>query len=316
MKNVREIIIRDSPSQQIGIVSEWWRQIGINAQKQPSIQEAREANELWQTLTAEPREVDYIETEAGGIRAMWAVPKSCKQDRVILCFHGGGFFVGSMYTHRKMYAHLAKKVGCRALILDYSLVPEHVHPTQVMECVNAYTWLLRQGIQPAHIAFAGDSAGGGLAVGTMLALKDQGLPLPAAAVAVSPWFDMAGTGQSMIGNAGKDLIFNISWIRSMGQMYVGQNGDPKDPQASPLYGDLTGLPPIYIHVGGDELLLDDSRRLADAADKAGIDVNVEIFPHMQHTFQMAAGRAPEADHSLSLLADWLRISLKLHTFPL
>ncbi|HVW61104.1 MAG TPA: alpha/beta hydrolase [Puia sp.] len=311
MKSIKEVLIKDSPSHEIGIVSDWWRQSAINAQQQPSVREAREANELWQILTAEPREVDYTEVTAGGVRAMWAIPKSCKQDRVILCFHGGGFFVGSMYTHRKMYAHLAKAAGCRALILDYSLVPENVHPTQVKEGVNAYTWLLRQGIQATHIAFAGDSAGGGLAVGTMQALKDQALPLPSAAVAMSPWFDMAGTGQSMIDNAGKDLIFNISWVRSMGQMYVGQNGDPKDPLASPLYGNLAGLPPIYIHVGGDELLLDDSRNLAEAANKAGSNVSVGIFPHMQHTFQMAAGRAPEADHSLSLLADWLKPHLGL-----
>ena len=311
MKKINELALLNSPSEQIEIVSDWWRASAAGAQQHPSIDAARDANELWQTLTGEPGNVDYLETVAGDVTAMWAIPKNCADDRVILCFHGGGYFVGSIYTHRKMYAHLAKKTGCRALIINYSLVPEQTYPTQVTEGISAYRWLIDQGIKPAHIAFAGDSAGGGLALSTVLQLKEESLPLPAALVALSPWFDLASTGQSMITNAGKDLIFSQEWVKEMGQRYVGEHGNPKDPVASPLYGNLKGIPPVYIHVGGDELLLDDSRMLADVADKAGVDIQVDIFPHMQHSFTMAAGRAPEADHSIFLFAQWLKKYLSI-----
>jgi acetyl esterase/lipase len=210
-----------------------------------------------------------------------------------------------------MYAHLAKKTGCKALIINYSLAPEHIYPTQVTEAVSAYRWLLDQGIQPAHIAFASDSAGSGLALSTVLQLKKESVLLPAALVALSPWFDLAAAGQSTKTNAGKDLILTQEWVRSMGQSYVGEHGNLKDPVASPLYGDLKGIPPVYIHVGGDEVLLDDSRRLAEVADQAGVDVQVDIFPGMQHSFTMAAGRAPEADHSISLFAKWLKKHLSI-----
>jgi epsilon-lactone hydrolase len=312
MKKINELALLNSPSEQIEIVSDWWRASAAASQLHPSIDAARTANELWQTLTGEPGKVDYLETVAGDVTAMWAIPKNCADDRVIVCFHGGGYFVGSIYTHRKMYAHLAKKTGCRALILNYSLVPEQTYPTQLTEGVSAYHWLMAQGIKPAHIAFAGDSAGGGLALSTVLQLKEEYLPLPAALVALSPWFDLASTGQSMITNAGKDLIFTLEWVKSMGQSYVGEHGNLKDPIASPLYGNLKGIPPVYIHVGGDELLLDDSRMLADVADKAGVDIQVDIFPHMQHSFTMAAGRAPEADHSIFLFAQWLKKHLNIH----
>lgn len=311
MKLINEVTVAGSPSEQIEQVSEWWRRNAAESASGKSLAYVRDRNENWQVLTAEPQEVDYTETDAKGVRAMWAVPKDCNPDQVILCFHGGGYFVGSMYTHRKMYAHLAKRIGSRALIINYSLVPEHTHPTQVNEGVKAYAWLLEQGIKPGHIAFAGDSAGGGMVVSVMLGVKKAGLPLPVAGMAMSPWVDMEGTGESMKTNTGRDLIFNIEWVKSMAVMFVGANSNLKDPLASPLYGDLKGLPPIYLHVGGDELLLDDSIRLAEAADKAGVDVRVDVFPGMQHTFQMAAGRAPESDESLKRFAEWIKPLLDL-----
>jgi acetyl esterase/lipase len=311
MKVINEVNVPGSPSEQIEQVNEWWRQGAIESAKGGSLEHARDKNENWQVLTAEPGEVDYTETEINGLQAMWAVPKNSDADRVVLCFHGGGYFVGSMFTHRKMYAHLAKRIGCRALIINYSLVPEYTYPKQFNEGIMAYEWLLEKGIKPGHIAFAGDSAGGGMTVGVMLSLKEQGLPLPAACMAISPWFDMEGTGDSMVTNTGKDLIFNIQWVKVMAQMFVGENGNLRDPLASPLYGDLKGLPPIYIHVGGDELLLDDSIRLAESGDKAGVDITVDVFPGMQHTFPMAAGRAPESDESLRRFAEWAKPLLGL-----
>ena len=145
----------------------------------------------------------------------------------------------------------------------------------------------------------------------LLLARDSGLPMPAALIPISAWFDMEVIGESMNTNHGKDLLLNKEWVRSMAGMFLGQDGNPKDPYANPLYADLTGLPPVYMHVGADEVLLDDSRRLADRARKFGVDVRLDIFPYMQHSFQMAAGRAPESDASIARLTDWVKPKLGL-----
>jgi acetyl esterase/lipase len=264
----------------------------------------------WELLTGEPGGVDYLETDAGGVPAIWAVPKACAPNRVIVCMHGGGYVSGSVFTHRKLFAHLAKAVGARALIIDYRLRPEGVHPIPVDDVVAAYRWVLDQGVTPDHIAFAGDSAGGGLAITAQLRARDQGLPLPAAAMPISPWFDMEVTGETMLTNDGKDALFNKAWVKDLADGYLA-GADPRDPLATPLYADLTGLGPIYIQVGDQELLVDDSRRVATQAEKAGVDVRLDVFPNQQHTFQMMAGRAPEADDAIRRLAQWVRPKLGL-----
>jgi monoterpene epsilon-lactone hydrolase len=267
--------------------------------------------ESWGHLTYEPRGVDYLETDAGGVPAMWAVPKGCAEDRVLLCLHGGGFMSGSMYTHRKLYAHLAKAAGVRALIPEYRLAPVHLHPTQVDDATDAYAWLLGQGIDARHIAFAGDSSGGGLAITTMLRARERGLPLPAASMPLSPWVDMEVLGGSYESNRDKDAFFYREVVQGLVDLFLGQGGDPRDPLANPLYADLTGLPPIYIQAGGDETLVDDAHRLEEHARKAGVEVRLDVFPDQQHSFQMAAGRAPEADEAIRALAAWVRPSLGL-----
>jgi acetyl esterase/lipase len=266
-------------------------------------------DEAWGDLTAEPRGVDYIETEADGLPAMWLVPKGCAEDRVLLCMHGGGFVGGSMYSHRKLFAHLAKATGVRALVFDYRLTPQHIHPAQVDDAIAAYRWLLEQGVTADHMAFTGDSSGGGLAITTQLRARELGLPLPAAAMPLSPWFDMELTGASYESNRDKDAFFYKEVVRELVNMFLGEGGNPRDPLANAFYADLKGLPPIYVQVGGDETLLDDSRRFAELAGNAGIEVQLEIFPEQQHTFQMAAGRAPEADKAIRKLAEWVRPQL-------
>ena len=266
--------------------------------------------EGWSVLTSEPGAVDYAEIDAGGIPALHVTPHDAQPDRVLLCVHGGGFVSGSMYTHRKLYGHLAKAVGARALIPNYQLLPEAQHPGPLDETLTCYRWLLDQGIKPHHIAITGDSAGGGLAVTATLRARDNGLPLPAASMPLSPWFDMEVVGHTMISNAGKDALFNHDRVKQLAAGVLG-DADPKDPYANPLYADLTGLPPLYMQVGGDELLLDDSRRLAALAEKAGVDVRLDVFPEQQHTFQMMAGRAPEADDAIARLAQWVRPRLGL-----
>jgi epsilon-lactone hydrolase len=275
------------------------------------LDELRLLFEHWGDVTAEPGGVDYLETDAGGVPAMWAVPKGCAQDRVVLCLHGGGYVTASMYTHRKVYGHLAKTIGCRALVPHYRRAPEYVHPAPVDDAVTAYKWLLDQGIEPGHIALTGDSAGGALAVTTLLRARERGLPMPAATMPLSPWVDMEISGESLVSNRDKDVLVQREVVEVMAATFLGDGGNRRDPLANPLYADLKGLPPMYIQVGGDETLLDDSRRLAERARKAGVDVRLDVFPEMQHVLHFAAGHAPEADDAIRKLAEWVRPKLGL-----
>jgi epsilon-lactone hydrolase len=276
-----------------------------------SRQEPRESDDHWGDLTAEPRGVDYLETDAGGVPAMWAVPKGSAADSALLCLHGGGFVGGSMYTHRKLYGHLARQTGARALIATYRHTPEHTHPAQVEDATAVYRWLLGQGIAAGQIAVAGDSAGGGLAITSQLLAREQGLPLAAALLLLSPWVDMELSGASYETNRAADAYFQREVVQQLVGMFLGPDGSPADPLANPLYADLAGLPPMFIQVGGDETLLDDSRRLEKLARNAGIEVRLDVFPDQQHTFQITAGRAPEADDAIRRFADWVRPRLGL-----
>lgn len=296
------------PSKQSEAVKRHWATARV-ADQLP--EEERPDDESWGDLTAEPREVDYIETDAGGLPAMWAVPKRSVPDQVLLCMHGGGFLGGSIYTHRKMAGHLAKATGARALISGYRLAPAHTHPAQVDDATAVYRWLLAQGIDAGHVAFAGDSAGGGLAISTQLRARELGLPLPAAAMLISPWVDMEAVGESYRTNRDRDAFFSNEVVRELAGIVLGDGGDPRAPLANPLYADLSGFGPLFIQVGGDEVLLDDARMLDEHARKAGIDVRLDVFPDMQHTFQMAAGRAPEADEAIRAMAGWARPKLGL-----
>jgi epsilon-lactone hydrolase len=268
-------------------------------------------NESWGNLTAEPGAVDYLEFEIGGMRAMWAVPAHRDDDRVLLWFHGGGFIGGGIYSHRKLCGHLAKAIGARVLSFDYRLVAEGIHPAPVDDSVAAYRWLLDQGFETANIAFGGDSSGGGLAITAQLRAREHGLPLPAAALLVSPWVDMEVSTDSFNSNWAKDAFFYRELVLMLARGFLGPTGDPRDPLANPLYADLEGLAPAYIQVGGDETLLDEGRELADRLRAAGVETRFEVFEEQQHTFQMAAGKAPEANDAIRKLAAWARPQLGL-----
>jgi acetyl esterase/lipase len=268
-------------------------------------------DESWGDLTAEPQGVDYLESEAAGLPAMWAVPKHASTDRVLMCIHGGGFVSGSIYTHRKMFGHLAKAAGTRALLVSYRLLPEGVFPAPEGDVTNAYRSLLDQGISADRIAFAGDSVGGWLAVTVQLRARELGLPLPAAALLMSPCVDMETTGKSYETNRDSDPFFKRDVVRGIIRGFLGDDTDARDPRANPLYADLSGLGPLYVQAGGDETLADDARLLYEHAVKAGVDARLDIVPGMLHTFQMAAGRAPEADDAIRELAGWVRPRLGL-----
>jgi epsilon-lactone hydrolase len=265
----------------------------------------------WPALTAEPRGVDYIEANAGLFPLMWIVPKGATEDRVILYSHGGGFVGGSIYTHRKMVGHLAKAVGCRALVFDYPYAHQRKYPAQLEAAFAAYNWLLDQGVRAEHIAAAGDSSGAILTFGVLQRARQHGLRLPRAVMTISGWLDMALTGSSYETNRTKDLFFAKEVVGWLVSNMLGESGSRRDPLASPLYADFKGLPPIYLQAGADETLVDDSRMLAEKARQAGVEVRLDVFPEMLHTFQMMAGHAPEADDAIARLAEWVRPKLGL-----
>src|SRR5690606_5447385 len=175
---------------------------------------------------------------------------------------------------RNLGGRISKAANCRVLSLDYRLAPEHPFPAAVDDAVTGYRWLLDQGIRPDRIAIAGDSAGGGLAAATLVALKDRGEPMPAAGVCLSPWVDMEGTGESMTSRAALDPMVQKDGLKDMASLYL-DGADPRSPLAAPLYADLSGLPPLLIQVGTAETLYDDATRLAEKAEAAGVDVTLE-----------------------------------------
>jgi monoterpene epsilon-lactone hydrolase len=275
------------------------------------LDEWREIIEEWGQATAEPGGVDYLEVDAGGVPAMWLVPQGAAEDRVVLGLHGGGFVTGSMYTHRKLFAHLAKAIGARALVPDYRRSPEHTHPAPLKNSLATYWWLLDQGIEASHIVFTGDSAGGGLVVTTMLLAREQGLPLPTGGMLLSPWLDHKHTGRSWDENRDTDVLLSREFSQRLTDMLLGDSGDAEDPLVSPLYADLAGLPALYIQASRDEGIVDDGRAFAERAKEAGVEVRLDLFPGQQHTFQIGAGRSPEADEAIRRLAEWARPKLGL-----
>jgi acetyl esterase/lipase len=277
----------------------------------PTLEEMRGTMEGFAELATLPEGVTWEPVDAGGVPAIWAVPTGGSPDRVVLYVHGGGYVIGTAKIYERFTGHLANAVGCRVLNVDYRLAPEHPHPAAVEDAVAAYRWLLDQGIAPEHIAVSGDSAGGGLSVATLIKIRDEGLPSPAAGVPISPWIDLEGTGASMTGNADVDLLVGLEGLTGMSAMFLGEHGDAKDPYASPLYAELHDLPPLLIQVGEDETLLDDSTRLAERAEFAGVDVTLEVFPEMQHVFQVCCGTMPESTEAVAKIGEWLRPKLGL-----
>jgi monoterpene epsilon-lactone hydrolase len=250
------------------------------------------------------QDVTFESLQVNGIPAEWAIPRGAVEDRAILYLHGGGYTIGSIKTHRGLVSYLSKAAGMRALLIEYRLAPEHPFPAAVEDSVSAYRWLLKEGFDPAKIVIAGDSAGGGLTVATMVKLRDEGEPLPAAAVCLSPWVDMEGVGKSMTTRAEADPIVERGSLLEMAEAYLSGT-DPRTPLAAPLYADLDGLPPMLIQVGTAEILLDDSTRLADRAKKAGVDVTLEPWEDMIHIWQFFASMLPEGRDAVDRIAGFL-----------
>ena len=247
----------------------------------------------------------YRRVNAGGVTAEWVTAEGASDSRVVLYLHGGGYIIGSPRTHRALMAKLSQDAGARVLGLDYRLAPEHPFPAPVEDAVAAYHWLLNEGYDPGRIAVAGDSAGGGLAVAALVQSRYLGLPMPAAAVCISPWVDMEGLGESMETRAKADPMVGKENLMISAKTYLG-GSDPKAPLAAPLYADLRGLPAILIQVGDAEVLLDDSTRLAGVAREAGVEVQMHVWDDMIHVWHLFAPILPEGQQAISQAGEFIK----------
>ena len=243
--------------------------------------------------------------DAGGVKAEWITAPGAAADRAILYFHGGGYVLGSIHSHRDMCERLSRAAKARVLALDYRLAPEHPFPAPVEDARAAYLWLLQQGFSPKKIAFAGDSAGGGLTFAALLALKKHKDPMPACAAPLSPWVDLEAVGDSMTKRDADDPMVHKAMILQMAQTYLG-GASARDPLAAPLHGDLAGLPPLLIQVGARETLYDDAARIAEKAKQAGVSVEFDPWEGQIHVWQIFAGRLDEGEQAIQKVGQFVQ----------
>ena len=270
----------------------------------PTLEESRAGYEQMMAEFPIPEDISLEPVDAGGVPSEWVVAPNAEPDRVILYFHGGGYVSGSINTHRELCCRLSRAARARVLVIDYRLAPEHPFPAPVEDGVTTYKWLLASGVQPSNITIAGDSAGGGLTVAALVAIRDEGQPLPAAGIALSPWVDMEGIGDSMTSKADVDPMVQKDGLMDMANLYLG-GADPRSPLAAPLYADLSGLPPLLVQVGSAETLLDDSTRLADLAKAVGVEVELEIWDDMIHVWHSFAPILPEGQQAIEKIGEYI-----------
>ena len=261
-----------------------------------------------------PRGVTRRRTHLGGLACDRHEPRGGAGRGVVLYLHGGGFIMGSSRTHRGISGRLAREVRAEVYTIDYRLAPEHPYPCALEDAAAAYRTLLAEGVSPSRIAVVGDSAGGNLAFALMLKLKGEGLRLPAAVVGLSPFVDMTGSGASMTANATLDPFLDAVRLPDVVGAYA-PGCDPLDPLLSPLFGDLDGLPPCFIQCGGDEILLDDARRMHAALTAAGVASELEVWPQMPHVWQAFARFLPEGRAAIDHIAGFLRGRIGDEAFP-
>ena len=231
------------------------------------------------------RDVTVEPVTANGVRAEWTSTPGDNRDAALLYVHGGGYVIGSLDSHRHMVSEAGRATKSWALALDYRLAPEHPFPAAVEDAVAGYRYLLWRGIRPGRIAIAGDSAGGGLVVAAMLAIRDAGLAQPACGWCISPWVDMEAIGESMSSRAAADPMVQRAGLLDMAGLYLN-GADPRSPLAAPIYADLRGLSPLLIQVGAAETLLDDAIRLAKVAGAADVRVDLQVWPEMVHVWHL------------------------------
>ena len=284
-------------------------QIRVMLKENPVIQEGASLEDMRKGLDAMGAmtpSLDGITTtkvDASGVAAEWI--SADDSGPVLLYLHGGGYVLGSVQSHRALIERLARAMGGRILAIDYRLAPEAPFPAAVDDAVAAYRWLLEQGVAASRLAIAGDSAGGGLTLATLVALRDQGLAMPACAAPISPWTDMEGSGDSMQTRAAVDPMVQKEPLVQMAGTYL-QGAEPRNPLASPLYADLSGLPPLLIQVGDAETLLDDTTRIEPRLKEAGVDVTVEVWDEMIHVWHLFAPMLDKGQEAIDRIGAFVR----------
>ncbi|MGI9644460.1 MAG: alpha/beta hydrolase [Ilumatobacteraceae bacterium] len=268
-----------------------------------SLEERREAMDRIDRMPR-PRKVDYVDTTVGGVEAIVATPTRGEPERDILYLHGGGYIIGSPRSHIALAARLAKRSAARVTVIDYRLAPEHPYPAAIEDCLAAYRALVEH-TDPALVTIAGDSAGGGATLATLVALRDAGDTLPACGYLLSPWTDLTASGESYRSKAIADPMIDGDMIEATAVQYAADT-PLDDPGVSPLFADLHGLPPLLIQTGSEEVLLSDSTDLAERATATGVDVQLDVREGMWHVYQAFAGLMPEATEALIDAATFIR----------
>jgi acetyl esterase/lipase len=255
-----------------------------------------------------PNSVQVLRTEVAGRTVDWVVPEGADPGRRLLYLHGGAYIAGSVHTHRALAARIAEAAGCVGLVVDYRIAPEDPFPAALEDCLAALAYIAYYGpdgapAEPRSLFIGGDSAGGGLTLATLLETRGR-VPVTAA-VTLSAWTDLTCSGESIVSRAAVEPVLAPHLLRPTVDAYLG-GSDPRDPRASPLYGDLRGMPPLLMQVGDSEILLDDTRRFAAKAKAAGVDVTCEIWPEMFHGFQAFSTILPEGQVAIEHLGAYLR----------
>jgi epsilon-lactone hydrolase len=251
-------------------------------------------------------DVTLTAVDINGIPGEWSAVPGSDHSRVLLFFHGGGYCSGSIISHRRMASEAGRAGGVRTLAISYRLAPENPFPAALEDAVTAWHFLRRQGIAAKHIAIGGDSAGGGLSLAVALKLRDVKEELPACLWLVSPWTDLTMSGSTLVTKEAVDPLIHKSYLCELAEAYLGGAVDRKDPRVSPLFANLTGMPPLLIQVGSAETLLDDAMRLAAAAGEADVSVTFEIWPHMIHAWHLWNARLEPGRHALSSAGSFVR----------
>jgi len=257
---------------------------------------------LWNSLLAGDAVVEGV--DAGGVRALWVSVPGARRDRAVLWFHGGGYAIGSAEGRRAIAAEISRAARCRVLVPDYRLAPENPFPAAVDDALKSYTWLSDL-LGPSAVVLGGDSAGGGLALATLLALSSRGEAQPAGAAVISPLADWTLSGASHVEKRGVDEFVTTEMLEKLRPGYVGQ-ADPADPLISPAFGNYEGLPPLLVLVGTDETLLDDARMVAGAATRCGTSVDLRIYDDMFHIWPMFSSMLPEGQQAIEDIGAFVR----------